>query len=156
MMPGRTMRILFLLVLISFAVADAPAGSQTGDSPIYDECASLCSSLTGKERVECIRMCVNSKRRSSPRVESDVKKRMSECEDICSAYTGVEKIKCIRICLDRNKPARPGREEIIKDTEDPCESRCGVLSGSLKDKCMLKCRREHKFEYQDQSKSKKK
>jgi hypothetical protein len=145
MTPVRMKRACLFFMIALPAAALMTTGTRAGDASIYDECSSFCSGFTGEERYQCIRTCVNTKRRNEPPAGDSVKKRMNQCEEICKAYTGLEKIRCIRTCLDTNKPPRPQNKGIITKKEDPCEARCGVLSGALKDKCVLRCRRDLKY-----------
>jgi hypothetical protein len=119
-------------------------------SDLANDCEASCAAMDGDSRIQCIRTCINTKRKNGPVGGSSVKKHMELCEDACGDQTGVDRIKCIRLCLDRNKaPAVTKRDALKKDDENPCRTRCSVLSGASRDKCLLRCGRESRFEKRD-------
>jgi hypothetical protein len=135
----------FLLIILmpGFFVSDV-----FGDkSDLADECEARCANMDDEGRYRCMKTCINTKRRTEPSRQNDVKGRMAACEDACAGYTGLERIKCIRICLDKKKePAVIKKDAAKTKNENPCDARCSVLSGVSRDKCLLRCNRESRFE----------
>jgi hypothetical protein len=154
---GPLTRILITLALLfSGSVPDLRADSKSNSSGEFEECELKCARLTGGDRYQCIRMCVNAKRKNSPGSRNDTKKKMEECESLCAEDEGVDRIKCIRLCMDRKRGTKVKLKEKTGEKENPCENRCGVLTGPMKEKCMAKCERDTKFDARDRDRSRKK
>jgi hypothetical protein len=126
-------------------------------SDLADECEARCAAVDGESRYQCLKTCINTKRKNEPVGEDNVKRRMDTCEDACGDFTGVDKIRCIRLCLDRRKDRVViKRDAVKKENENPCETRCGVLSGISKQTCMARCERELRFDQKDPTRHRKK
>ena len=134
----------FLLIFMTGMFISESYGDKSDPS---NECEARCANMNDELRYQCMKTCVNTKRRNEPVGKNDVKGRMAACEDACAGYTGVERVKCIRICLDKQKEKVVIKKDAIKkENQDPCDERCAVLSGVSRDKCLLRCKRESRFD----------
>ena len=120
-----------------------PAAGHGGDTGVDGECNARCSALDGEERYRCIRICINTKRKSGTAPVNKSKIKIARCEEECEDLTGLDRIKCIRICVEKSDTRNGGTRRTTTGEADPCVRRCGDFSGELRERCLLRCRRDN-------------
>jgi len=139
--------LIITVAVICFPLATTTAERGGDKSASFNECDSRCAVLEGDSRYQCLKTCINTRKKNAPAGDNGVKKKISECESTCETYKGIENVRCRRICLDNRRYIPPQKKEPdAKDNPSPCESRCSVLSGSLKDNCVARCEKKSRFE----------
>lgn len=149
-MRNYLVRICVACCLVMLSMWGFIAGPRASGEESYGECEARCGALTGEAKYRCLRTCISTKKRQSPRRESGSHNSYRECVERCGEGRGLEKIRCIRICMDEKREAATIVKDAAQETaRSHCERRCAMLSGPMKEKCLARCGKNGVQEYRD-------